>query len=70
MESKLVEIEKQEQIIDKLMADIEFAFNCKKPSVICSHRVNYVGGIEEENRKKREEMLLTEIRDLLKTMNK
>ena len=30
--------------------DIELAFKYKKPAVISSHRVNYIGGLNEENR--------------------
>ncbi|MDD2674378.1 MAG: polysaccharide (de)acetylase [Flavobacterium sp.] len=30
--------------------DMELAFNWKKPAVISSHRVNYVGGLVEKNR--------------------
>lgn len=33
------------------MNDIEIAFNWNKPAVISSHRVNYIGGLKEENRK-------------------
>ena len=32
------------------MREIEFAFNCKKPAIICTHRVNYTSGISIENR--------------------
>ena len=36
--------------IDACLADIQSAFNFRKPAVISSHRVNYVGGIVPENR--------------------
>lgn len=36
--------------VDRCMAEIENAFRCGKPAVIDSHRVNYIGGINESNR--------------------
>lgn len=39
-----------ECILKTTMNEIRYAFKCKKPAVICSHRVNYVSGISEENR--------------------
>lgn len=36
--------------VDKCMAEIAMAFRLGKPAVIATHRVNYVGGIEEKNR--------------------
>lgn len=38
--------------VDHCLKDMENAFFWKKPAVICSHRVNYVGFIEEANRAK------------------
>lgn len=38
--------------IQSCMSDINVAFLCHKPAVICSHRVNYVGGISRVNREK------------------
>lgn len=35
---------------DRCMSEIRTAFAWKKPAIICSHRVNYIGYIEEENR--------------------
>ena len=32
------------------MKEIEIAFNCNKPATISSHRVNYMGTINPENR--------------------
>lgn len=40
-----------DQIVNDIISQIRFAFSCNKPAVICTHRVNYVGGIAEENRK-------------------
>ncbi|MBQ8430607.1 MAG: hypothetical protein IJX26_01515 [Clostridia bacterium] len=40
----------EDQIINNIMREIEFAFNCKKPAIICTHRVNYTSGISIENR--------------------
>ena len=38
------------QIVADVLKEIDFAFSCKKPAIICSHRVNYVGGIDKNNR--------------------
>ena len=40
-----------EQILENVLKDIENAFKNKKPAVICTHRVNFVGGMCENNRK-------------------
>lgn len=36
--------------INWALKSIEIAFKMKKPAVVSSHRVNYIGGLEEENR--------------------
>jgi hypothetical protein len=36
--------------IEEYLGHIETAFKFKKPSVICSHRLNYIGGLNEANR--------------------
>lgn len=36
--------------IDKCLAEIKFAFDHKRPAIISSHRVNFMGGIYEKNR--------------------
>ena len=36
--------------IDKAMLQIKMAFFWKKPAIICSHRINYVGGLDERQR--------------------
>lgn len=38
--------------ISKCIKEIETAFFWGKPAVICSHRVNYMGGLDSKNRKK------------------
>lgn len=46
------------------MNGVRIAFEQKKPAIICSHRLNYIGRIDEENRKRNLvslEKLLTEI---------
>ncbi|GHT65433.1 hypothetical protein AGMMS50239_25410 [Bacteroidia bacterium] len=35
---------------DTCLSEIERAFRWKKPAIICSHRVNFIGEIEEKNR--------------------
>ncbi len=42
----------EDAILSDIISQIKFAFKCKKPAVICSHRVNYIGGISTENREK------------------
>lgn len=36
--------------IDACLKQISIAFKCNKPAVISSHRVNYIGGLNEQNR--------------------
>ncbi|MEQ9376686.1 MAG: hypothetical protein RIG68_15975 [Imperialibacter sp.] len=36
--------------VDSCLAEISAAFTFQKPAVICSHRVNYIGFIDERNR--------------------
>jgi len=46
------------------ISEIELAFKYKKPAVISSHRVNYIGSLVQENREqsnKKLENLLTKI---------
>jgi hypothetical protein len=38
--------------VDSCLQDVDSAFRWHKPAVISSHRVNYVGSINQENRKK------------------
>lgn len=50
--------------VDSCLKDISAAFRMKKPAIITSHRINYVGFIDESNRDqnlKRLERLLNEI---------
>ncbi|EKB49136.1 hypothetical protein [Cecembia lonarensis] len=47
--------------VDSCLKEIEIAFRWRKPAVISSHRVNYVGSIRPENREKG----LTELKHLL-----
>ena len=42
----------EDAILNDIISQIRFAFKCKKPAVICSHRVNYVGGMSTQNREK------------------
>lgn len=50
--------------VNHCLKEIEIAFRWKKPAVISSHRVNYIGSINPANR----ENGLREFRKLLKTM--
>ncbi len=38
--------------VGNCLKEISAAFKCQKPAIICSHRVNYIGGIFPENRTK------------------
>jgi hypothetical protein len=52
-------------VVDATLRDIEIAFRWGKPAIISSHRVNYVGAVEEDNRArglKALDRLLTEVR--------
>ncbi|MBE0652766.1 MAG: hypothetical protein IH594_03150 [Bacteroidales bacterium] len=50
--------------INSCLKDIETAFRWKKPAIICSHRVNYIGGINVNNRQKS----LLELKKLLNSI--
>jgi hypothetical protein len=52
--------------VDKCLADISIAFRMNKPAIICSHRVNYAGFIDETNRDKTLKMLDQLLRKVLK----
>ncbi|MBO3100179.1 polysaccharide (de)acetylase [Gelidibacter pelagius] len=47
--------------VDRCLAEIELAFKWKKPAVISSHRVNYIGGLDATNR----DTSLKQLKDLL-----
>lgn len=40
----------RENVVDRCMWEIEAAFRMRKPAVICSHRLNYIGYIDPDNR--------------------
>lgn len=51
--------------VDSCLADIKAAFRWKKPAIICSHRLNFIGHINPENRDRnlrKLEKLLREIK--------
>lgn len=52
--------------VDKCLKEIEMAFKWNKPAVISSHRVNYIGGLNEGNRDKS----LSQLKELLETIKK
>lgn len=43
--------------VDKCLFDIGLAFRFRKPAIICSHRINFVGYIDEDNRDRSLRML-------------
>ncbi len=48
--------------IDECLYRIKTAFNWRKPAVICSHRINYVGSLDSSNRTRN----LSNLHDLLR----
>lgn len=36
--------------VDRCLKEVDIAFKMRKPAIICSHRVNYIGSIEPTNR--------------------
>jgi len=52
--------------VNACMADIDLAFKWKKPAVISSHRVNYIGSLVSANRDKN----LKQLRDMLNAIIK
>lgn len=48
--------------IDRCLARIKIAFRWNKPAVICSHRINYIGALQKENR----DISLSLLKSLLK----
>ena len=51
--------------VGQCLWQIEAAFRMKKPAVICSHRINYVGFIDPENRDRTLKMLDKLLKTLL-----
>lgn len=52
--------------VDKCLAQIQLAFRYRKPAVISSHRVNFIGGLSEANR----DYGLAQLKKLLATIVK
>jgi hypothetical protein len=52
--------------VDSCLYDVNWAFQCNKPAIISTHRVNYIGRLNENNKTMGLEMLNT----LLKKINK
>ena len=44
-------------LIKDVLDRIDFLYKMKKPAIICSHRLNYIGYIDSENRKKNLKLL-------------
>jgi len=53
--------------VGQCLSDISIAFRMKKPAVICSHRINYCGFIEQNNRDRTLRMLQEILRTALNT---
>jgi hypothetical protein len=52
--------------IDFCLSDIKTAFNWKKPAIICSHRVNFIGELDEKNRNNNLKLLFRLLSTILK----
>ncbi len=52
--------------VDYCLYDIALAFRMKKPALISSHRLNYIGYIDENNRKKNLRQLKTLLSEVIK----
>ena len=52
--------------VDSCLNEIQLAFNWKKPAVISSHRVNFIGGLNEKNRTEGLEQLKSLLSTILK----
>jgi hypothetical protein len=57
---------KKIDIVSSAMKEIEIAFSWKKPAIISTHRVNYIGSLCEKNRKNN----LNLLKDLLNSISK
>lgn len=52
--------------VDQCLKDIDIAFRWNKPAIISTHRVNYVGFINKENREKGLTLLNALLRDIIR----
>lgn len=55
------------KIVNNVLRDIGIAFKMKKPAIMCSHRINYVGFIDETNRDRNLRMLDYILKEIIKT---
>jgi hypothetical protein len=51
--------------VSEVLKEIETAFIMKKPAIICTHRLNYIGSLDESNRKKSNELLFSLLKKML-----
>lgn len=52
-------------VLNNTLKEINISFRMKKPAVICSHRVNFMGGIQESNRKENLEYLKILLKEIV-----
>jgi hypothetical protein len=52
---------------DSCLSEISTAFMWRKPAIICSHRVNYIGALYEDNRKNGLAQLSLLLRSIMKS---
>ncbi|MDB5275535.1 MAG: hypothetical protein JWR61_490 [Ferruginibacter sp.] len=53
-------------VADECLKRIEIAFRWNKPAIICSHRLNFIGSIDINNRDKNLKMFSTLLRSIMK----
>jgi len=56
----------EENCVDNCLQQINRAFSAKKPAIICSHRLNYIGTLDERNREKNLGYLNILLRNIIK----
>lgn len=53
-------------IVDRVLSEIDIAFKMRKPAIISSHRINYVGYLDQKNREQTLHILNELLKKLLK----
>lgn len=56
----------KEKAVNQCLKQINASFTMKKPAIVCSHRLNYVGYLDQSNRDRTLQMLKTLLREILK----
>jgi len=59
-------LDSKTDFVEDCLQRIDIAFKCKKPAIIGSHRLNYIGFIDENNRTKNLNQLKTLLEEIVK----